>query len=136
MSTVTQDTEAVDDFLAHYGVRGMKWGQRKAHAKNMRALDKAARKEDKAKRADEIEGARNRTNSGQNQAAVKAAKAEYKANKNVVGKVAAKRALNEARDKRFEDYNKSKEYKNGKELATAIAIGLAGSVLLASLSKS
>lgn len=37
-------TDVVDTFLAHYGVKGMKWGKRKI-ARKMAALDKAREKE-------------------------------------------------------------------------------------------
>ena len=123
----------VDEFLAHYGVPGMKWGQRRAHAKEMRSLDKASKKKDKAERSDKIDAARDRFRSGQARAEYKQAKAEYKAQKNVIGKREAKKILNEVKEKNLADYETGQQYKNGKEIAGAIALGVAGSILISAL---
>ena len=50
--------QEVDEFLAHYGVKGMKWGVRKDNFQRNRALNKESRAKDKAKRAAEFEKTR------------------------------------------------------------------------------
>lgn len=124
----------VDDFLAHYGVPGMKWGQRRAHAKEMRSLDKASKKKDKAERNDKIDAARERFRSGQAKADLKNAKAEYKTQKNVVGKREAKKILNAVKEKNLADYETGAQWKSGKETATGLIAGATGLVLISVLS--
>lgn len=115
-------TTSVDDFLAHHGVKGMKWGVRKSRAE-LRALDKASRATDKAKRAKEIQSARDRYNKSA-RSNYKAAKAEYKEARHVIGKREAKKILNKVKEKNVKDWETGSQYKNGKEVAGAVLLGV------------
>lgn len=115
-------SDDVDNFLAHYGVKGMKWGERRAHTKNMRGLDKAERKKNREQHTDEVDGARARIKSGEAKQTYKAAKVQYKKDREVIGKVAARKALVKAQDQLFEDQVKSQEFRNGKELAISVLV--------------
>lgn len=123
-------TTDVDEFLAHYGVPGMKWGQRRAHAANMRSLDKAEKRKDREKQAKDVTAARAKLKSGELKARTKEAKAQYKADREVIGKVAARKVLQKTYDKNIKVIEKANEYKNGKEVALSVAAAVAGVALV------
>lgn len=116
----------VEDFLEHYGVKGMKWGVRR----DMRKLNKASRAKDKAKRQSEIDAARKRLGSGKNKEALKKAKAQYKIDKYEIGSREARKLVDKHKEKIRSDYETSKQLKNGKEVALAMVIGQEGVALL------
>jgi len=118
----------VDDFLAHYGVSGMKWGKRKA----LRGLDKAEKAKMRAKQEKDVTKARTKLKSGEAKAEYKAAKAQYKADRQVIGKVAAKKAFNKVKAKNMDTINKANEFKNGKEVAAVVALSV-GAVAISAL---
>lgn len=124
---------SVDNFLAHYGVKGMKWGQRKAHSREMRRLNKESRARDKAERSENITRARERFRSGKAREDYKKAKSEYKAQRHVIGKREAKKILTKVRDQNVKDYETANSFKNGKEIAGAIALGVGATVLVSTL---
>lgn len=128
-------TDTVDEFLEHHGVKGMKWGVRRAHAKEMRSLNKASRKKDREENNSKIDAARERIRSGQAKSDYKAAKAQYKADKHVIGSREAKKALNKVKEKNYEDYQKSSELKSGKEKA-GYALAAAGLITVSVLMNS
>ena len=113
------------DALEHYGVRGMKWGQR-------RALNKASRKQDRDARNASIDAARTRLHSGQLHAEYKDSRAKYKADKAVIGRHAAAKAFRAKRERLDAEYAKSQEAKHGAEM-TGVVLGTVGGVILASL---
>lgn len=129
---LAQSSTSVDEFLEHYGVPGMKWGQRKASAINRnRQLNKASRKKDKATfksnvskaketHAKEVDKARTYVNSGKAKADWKAAKAQYKKDKVEIGSREARKIKAKAAKKRIDAINKSQETRDGKELAQKI----------------
>lgn len=143
--------EDVDAFLAHYGVKGMRWGVRrdpktgvrpiaktlnegrigrasKANVDrhnarvNNRKLNKASRRADAKKHETEVETARERVRSGKSKRDVKQAKREYKQNKHEIGSREAKKILKKARDQRIKDLEDAQKFKNNKEVAAMLAI--------------
>mgnify|MGYP001247275042 CR=1 FL=1 len=134
-----------DDFLAHYGVKGMRWGVRKNRGNRdevfraraaekkadgmptrraLRAKNKIARSENRAaNRAAEkarIEAADARILAARDQlkqdaANYKTAKAQYKIDKQTQGRVAAKRALNEVRAEYDKNWDIASELTNGEQ---------------------
>lgn len=134
--------EEVDDFLEHFGVKGMHWGVRKGPDNGVntrqlnresRARDKAARQVLRAKHERRVELARKRVQSGKLKDDLKKAKAQYKKDKHIIGRREAKKALNKVRNKNFMEVQKSREAKNGKEAAAAVLIGVGGIALQALL---
>lgn len=111
-------SDSLEDFLAHYGVPGMKWGVRKRHQYSV------ATKEGKARR-DKIEAARGRINSGKNARILKEAKAQYKVDKLSEGKAQAKKTLNKAKLKNLKDIQLSNTAIDGKEFTTALLLDVA-----------
>lgn len=111
-------------FLAHYGVVGMRWGKRKAAGstsatptrKQLRGMDKASKKADKAAHNAEIDAARERykTSSKKN---YKEAKAQYNIDKKLIGKNEARKALDKVKDQNIKDYATAGQLKYGKETA-------------------
>jgi len=118
-----------EELLVHYGVRGMKWGQRRASRKDMRTLDKASRKNDREERNRQIDAARGRLHSGALSRDYTSAKTEYNAQRHVVGRREAGKVLRAKREKLDAEYNLSKEVKYGKE-TTAAVLGTVGGVVL------
>lgn len=134
-----------EDFLEHYGKKGMKWGHRMASApkktadgrdvksrKELRALDKASEKRDNATRDKGIDDARERSKwGGQNDKDWKQAKTQFKSDKKVIGRAEASKALQKVKDRIVADNVTSQQYKSGKESTTAALVALGGLTLLA-----
>lgn len=131
--------ETAEEFLAHHGVVGMKWGKHKAKSddgggsssggsekaaparRELKALDKASKKADIAKRDAEIDKAR--TNYDQNaRKNYLDAKAQYKIDKVTIGKREAAKAFNKVKDQNLADYNTGQLAKSGKETTAALLI--------------
>ena len=134
-------TDNVDNFLAHYGVKGMKWGVTRSTYKGM------SKSERKAQKTKNIEGARKRIGSGENRtkylkakANVSVAKAQLKKaeasrsseeiiSKRKEGLEASKKVLRSVKDKNADDYRSAYSTKNGKELATSLLLGAYGDMI-------
>lgn len=114
-----------EDALAHFGVKGMKWGVRNEHRSQMRALNKESRARDKAARKDAIETARARIATGQSRKELKTAKEQYKRDKNVIGSREAKKTLRIAKDKYAQEQETARLAKDGKEIARDLLISYA-----------
>lgn len=127
-----------EEVLEHYGVKGMKWGTRRASSSDRpsfvarrsknRQLNKAARAKDRDKHTRTVDAARKRVDSGKTKADWKAAKRQHKQNKADLGSYEARKALNKAREKRMKDIETSKQYRDGREalLGTMLEVALAG----------
>jgi hypothetical protein len=145
-----------DDFLAHFGVRGMRWGVRKDRGNRdeifrqraaekkangmptrsaLRAKNKIARGENRAAakiaRDKAVAAADAKINAARDQLNIDAAnyntaRKQYKTDKQEMGRVAAKRALNDARDQFNKTWDTASEltYKE-QQIATAVDIGAA-----------
>lgn len=125
--------EEIDAFLEHFGVKGMKWGQRKAARQRNRELNKASRAKDKAKYVSSIEKSRANINSGKTDAAFKAVKAGHSQRKKDLGTREARKILAKARNKRDTEYAVAQQAKNGKEATAILIASVAGSILVSKL---
>lgn len=142
----------VDEWMAHYGVLGMKWGKRKnadgsprKTRSELRSLNRESKAKTRTERDASIDAARERVKNIDNtpeskayakaRADFKTAKKTYREEKNVIGSHAAKRNLGKARvaltlaseklDKRWEDdVWVASQAKSGKETTTAIVSDL------------
>lgn len=117
--------ENVEDFLEHYGVKGMKWGERRARN---RQLNRESRKKDWAKQERDVERARTRVYTGKTKADYKKAKEKYKSDKLNIGSREAKKLLLKARNKKYSEISKAQEAKNKKEVA--VILGVVGAATL------
>lgn len=125
--------QQVDAFLAHYGAKGMKWGVRKSKSErgpSGRQLNKASRQKDKRKYEASVDNARGRIASGATKRNFKKAKGEHAANKAKLGSREARKILNKAREKKYNDINTSQQARDGKEVAAILAVGAVGAVLM------
>lgn len=132
------EENAVDNFLAHYGVKGMKWGVTKSQFQSMN------KDQQKAQKTKEIEAARVRGAKGENfknyskaRGNVKTAKAGLKAAKkegadaktiakHEAGVAKAKSMFKSVKLQNQTDYMNGTSAKNGKELARVILLGELG----------
>lgn len=111
-------TTEVDNYLEHYGVKGMRWGKRSSSSsssdsnpgksrKELRALDRQNRKAAKQKARDdydnEILKARNSVDKDAQR--YNEAKKQYKSDKTTMGKVAAREILREHEQKYVDSWN-------------------------------
>ena len=142
---ILDDNEKPDlDELAHFGVKGMRWGHRKAQDSggsgggnaasppmSNRQKNKEFRKETNKKRDAEIDAARERYNNNARSDYLKA-KAQYKADKKTIGTAAARAKFNETKNKNLEDFNVAQQAKSGKETTVAV-LSIVGSVALMAL---
>jgi hypothetical protein len=119
---IDEDLEKViigeDYYLEHFGVAGMKWGQRRAQN---RALNRASRQRDREKQFKEVTRARQNIKSGKTKADFKKAKSQFKQDKVNLGSREARKILNKAKEKRISEISKSNEAKNRKEAALMLA---------------
>lgn len=129
-----------DDALEHFGVKGMRWGKRKAPVEGAlsrserRAANKAAYKTDIKKLDSDIDAARARIKSGANRANYKAAKAQYKIDKQTKGSYEARKAFDAVKQKNIDDANLAQLAKSGREtVVTAIAAGVGAVLITAAL---
>ncbi len=130
-------------FLEHYGVKGMQWGvrnekrgesgSRKERRVKNRALNKASRGKDRAKFTSDIDKARARIDSGKSFKDVKKAKSQYKQNKIDLGSREARKILSKARNKYATDSAVAQQARDGKEVAKALAIAGAATILSVAL---
>lgn len=122
--------EEVDGELSHYGKKGMKWGISRAQNK---ALNKASRARDRQEQATSVQAARDRIKSGASKADFKAAKADAKSRKMEIGSREVRKAIAKAREKKYEEVQKSLQYKNGKEMTLTLLAGAATLAVLSAL---
>lgn len=126
------------DELAHFGVKGMRWGHHKAQPtggggdapKTNRQMNKEFRKEQRSTRDSEIDAARERFNTSA-RANYLSAKAQYKQDKKTIGSAAARAKFNEVKQKNLDDYNVAQQAKSGKETAVAVLAIVGGVALMA-----
>ncbi|QPX62475.1 hypothetical protein SEA_TRUCKEE_11 [Arthrobacter phage Truckee] len=139
-------SDVVDNYLEHYGVKGMKWGKRSRSSsdsgssdapksrRELRALDREHRKTERAKARkewdDTIETARNDLD-GKAQKLNEASK-QYKIDKHTIGKAAAKDILREHEQDFIETWNVA-SLQTTKEANRSLVIAAGTAVLSAAL---
>lgn len=121
-----------EDELAHFGIKGMQWGVRKAARQHNRTLNKQSRANDRKAHTDSVEAARKRINSDQQNKEIAAARAQFKIDKKKIGSREAAKKFNEVQQRHLQDFETAQMFKNGKE-ATVHILTIAGSVAVASL---
>jgi hypothetical protein len=130
----------VDELLLeHFGKKGMHWGVRSNPAN--RSMNKAARAKNMAKFKSSVETARaNVAPGGKSSIALQKAKNAHAANKAKLGTFEARRILNEAKNKHYQEVRLAQQAKDGKEvtkvLLTSAAAGVAVFAISRALSKS
>jgi hypothetical protein len=134
-----EDYDGIDEFLEHHGVKGQKWGVRRAEKKaarqQNRMLNKASREKDIAQRNAEIDAARARFKSGQARADFLNAKAQFHQDKVTMGSREARRILNETKMKNIQDGQVAQQAKSGKETAAVVLLSL-GAIAIGALATS
>jgi hypothetical protein len=128
--------QEIEDFISHYGKKGMKWGARKQFGAKNRALNKASRDKDRRARDKQIDLARSRTRSDKTFAArigltdtgskshteYKQAVAKFKQDREKVGSREARKVLNKAAKKRVNDIQNARLAKSGKETVLSVLV--------------
>lgn len=123
--------------LKHYGVPGMRWGKRKGptsssdapgnsgpNRRDLKALDKQTKARQKAERNEVIDKARAEYNDNARKNYLDA-KAQYKTDKAIIGKRAAKEAFDKVKMKNMLDAEVASQAKSGKETVNALLISAA-----------
>lgn len=139
----------VEDFLAHYGVKGVRWGTKRAapgggntagglpkpgigntagglpSRKDLRGMNKPARARQRQEREEKAQANDSAIKSARasrkdTATAIKQAKREYKSDKKMVGKVVAREMLDKKREPLDEIMKKSAELTRGEEAAVAV----------------
>lgn len=131
-----QEKPSLDD-LAHFGVKGMHWGQHSTSptgsAPSNRQLNKASKAKDKAARNAEIDAARTRYSTTARKNYVKA-KTQYKADKKTIGTREARKKFDAVKQKNIDDYDIGAQAKSGVE-TTAKVLAVVGVVTVATVLK-
>lgn len=124
-------TKDVDEFLAHYGIPGMRWGKRNASSDSGSSGKGSSSKEEKAPKAkkptsDDIKAARSR----QSERSMKVGLAEYEymAATSKKGKQKAYEALDKAGDEYFNSPDRAiaNRKTRGEKAAAALSWGVIG----------
>ena len=125
----------IDSYFEHHGVKGQKWGVRRARN---RELNRAAKSADRTALDKSIDKARAKKKSGAVKAEFQKAKSQHAANKAKLGSYEARKILRKARAKKANTLQTANLAKKGKETTLAwLAIGgLTGmSVLFTQMAK-
>lgn len=123
--------------LKHYGVPGMRWGKRKGpssssdapgnsgpNRRDLKALDKKTKAQQKADRNEAIDKARAEYNDNARKNYLDA-KAKYNVDKHVIGKRAAKEAFDKVKMKNIVDAEIASQAKSGRETVNGLLISAA-----------
>lgn len=113
------------DELAHFGVKGMKWGVIRDDMKRNHQLNKASRARDRVARDSEIDAARDRVSKVTTDD-YKKIRAQYKVDKARIGSREARKKRYTKLSKLQEDTDTANMAKSGKETTTAVLIAVGG----------
>lgn len=128
--------EDVEDFLEHFGVKGMQWGVRKERRQRNRELNRASRARDIEKRDKEITKARKRlADSAYANRSGREAREEFRANRLALGSREARRIRREQAETYYRDYDTATQTLSGRETTTAVIAGV-GAVAVSMLMSS
>lgn len=116
--------EGIEEYLEHFGKKGMKWGVRSSTSDrdgpSNRSLNKESRQKDTQKHNKAVDKARGDVASGKVKADWKASKTQFKADKATMGSREARKIMSAKRIKLNETFYKSQEVKSGKETTLAL----------------
>jgi hypothetical protein len=128
-----------EDFLQHYGKKGMKWGTRSTGGSSRQRnknLNKISRAKSKTERLKTVEKARvSVSKGGKSYNQLKRAKQSHSANKAKLGSHEARKILRKAKEKHYNEAVIAQQTKNGKETALLLTAGTVGALAVYGLGR-
>lgn len=138
MKIVGERKPELTEELAHFGIKGMRWGRHKTETpgaetnrQKLKRLDKESRARDSKARDAEIDAARKRYNTSARSNYLKA-KAQYKIDKNTIGKREARKKFDAVKMQNVADFELARQAKSGRETTVAV-LNVVGKVLVKSV---
>ena len=116
-----------EQYLEHYGKKGMRWGTRSASPRSVarqrnKALNKASKAKERKENVRKIEKARASFDSGKADRELRKARQAHSANKTKLGSREARKILREAKQKHYNESTVAMTAKNGKEVTQNLLV--------------